>query len=783
MQVVVFLREKGGRVGIIAVLVVVFIRLLLRVRPQRVHLRVGVRQLLLRGLQRVLRLGESDAVFLSFDQHGGILGIQRGQLILIRLLHGVLLPRFGVGAERGGAAVDGVGLQVDIVGQLRHHLAEQRKSVVILPVLLVGIEPGSLQLFQLADVGICNACRRHGGGNGIVIGGLGVVHRFTHTAGSFGQLLHAGYGVIRRGGGKGNDARRDRGHGSGNAHDDIDAGDRRREDGAGGCGYLRGYLRGYRVGGKRGDDCADHAHKGGDGVAQCRVFLNERRNAVEDFRADAVGLAERGGVGVTDRHFEIVVGVLHHGQAALRGGIALVGLVGEGGILLPCGIGGVHRAGHLVRGKAQGFEHIALPDAGQAEVFQHKDGALALLVQLAQPADERGQGAHGVVLPCGGEFLGGHTRDAGELCKAVSALCNGLFNGVERLGHGGAARLGFDADRGHRRRQSHDLGLGQSGQLARRRQARTHRHDLGFRRGEVVAEVDDNGAEPPVIVRCHAGDVGEARKGGRRLVRRHVGGGAEHGHDLGEVQQDILLNAQLSGSLGNCRDLLSGGGDLRGQGLDGVRHRRQLLVGEVGGLGNAGDGALKVHRRLRAAGEIFVDLFQSDGDACGHDGLMHLIKGLPGLVAEGHSLVRRFALLLFQIVDLAGELFRAVGEVIGVDARLLQRRTQLIQLCGLFLQRGGGLVDLQLLCQQLVLHVGGLVAGLLHLTLDIVVLLPQHLQPLPRRFHGCLLLLECGNIRLCLGEGLDFLLHGHDLLLRGLEGLAVAASKLCVQLE
>ena len=91
-----------------------------------------------------------------------------------------------------------------------------------------------------------------------------------------------------------------------------------------------------------------------------------------------------------------------------------------------------------------------------------------------------------------------------------------------------------------------------------------------------------------------------------------------------------------------------------------------------------------------------------------------------------------------------------MGEVVGIDTRLFQSPAQLVQLCRLLLQRGGGLVDLKLLCQQLVLHVGGLVAGLLHLPLDIVILLPQHFQPLPRRFHGCLLLLECGNIRLCL---------------------------------
>ena len=650
---------------------------------------------------------------------------------------------------------------------------------MVLPVLLVGIEPRRLHLLQLADVGVCDACSGHGGGNSIVIGGLGLVHRLPHSSGGFGQLFHTGYGVIRRSGGQSNDARRDCGHGSGNAHDDIDAGDRRCENGTGGCGYLCS----DRIGSQRGDDRADHACKGGDGVDKCRIFLNERRNAVEDLRADAVSLAERGSIGVADGYLEVVVGVLHHGQPALRGGVALVGLVGEGGILLPGGICSVHRAGHLVCGKTQGFEHIALPDAGQPQVFQHEDGALALLVQLAEAADEGSQGAHGVVLPRRRKFFGGHTRDTGELREVVPTLCNGLFNGVERLGHGGTARLGFDADRGHRRRQSHDLRLGQSGQLARRRQARTHRHDLGFRRGEVVAKVNDDRAEPSVIVRCHAGNVGEACKGGCCLVSCHVGGSAEHGHDLGEVQQGVLLDAELSRGFGYRRDLLCGGGDLRGQRLDGIRHCRQFLVCEVCGLGDARNGALKVHRRLRAAGEVFIDLFQGDGDACGHDGLVYLIKGLPRLVAEGHSFIGGLALLLFQRVDLAGKLLGAVGEVVGIDARLFQSPAQLVQLCCLLLQRGGGLVDLKLLCQQLVLHVGGLVASLLHLPLDIVILLPQHFQSLPCRFHGCLLLLECGNIRLCLGEGLDFLLHGHNFLLSGLEGLAVTASKLRVQLE
>lgn len=123
-----------------------------------------------------------------------------------------------------------------------------------------------------------------------------------------------------------------------------------------------------------------------------------------------VCLAERGDVGVADGGLEVVIGVLHHGQPALRGGIPLVGLVGEGGILLPRGICGVHRTGHLVCGQPQSLEHIALPDAGQPKVFQHKHGAFALLVQLAQVDDD------------GAELSVIVRRHAGDVAKRARAV-------------------------------------------------------------------------------------------------------------------------------------------------------------------------------------------------------------------------------------------------------------------------------------------------------------------------------------------------------------------------
>src|SRR5699024_1478753 len=121
------------------------------------------------------------------------------------------------------------------VGKVRHHLAEQGQGIVILPVLLLGADTGGLHLLQFGDVGICHAGGRQRGGNCIVVGGVGLVHRFPHTLGRLCQLVHRGNGVIGGGGGKGGDGGGDTGHCSGDAHDDVDARNCGRECGGGDC--------------------------------------------------------------------------------------------------------------------------------------------------------------------------------------------------------------------------------------------------------------------------------------------------------------------------------------------------------------------------------------------------------------------------------------------------------------------------------------------------------------------------------------------------------------------
>ena len=62
----------------------------------------------------------------------------------------------------------------------------------------------------------------------------------------------------------------------------------------------------------------------------------------------------------------------------------------------------------------------------------------------------------------------------------------------------------------------------------------------------MIAEVDNHRAEPVVIVSGHTGDIRKAGKGGCSILGGHVRGRAEHSHGFGEVEQRVLLNAELS---------------------------------------------------------------------------------------------------------------------------------------------------------------------------------------------------------------------------------------------
>ena len=650
---------------------------------------------------------------------------------------------------------------------------------MILPVLLLSTDTGGLHLLQLGDVGICHAGGRQRGGNRIVVGGVGLVHRFPHTLGRLSQLVHRGNGVIGGGGGKSGDGGGHAGHGRSYAHDDIHTRDGCGEHG--GCGGRD--LRAHGVGGQGRDHQAQYPHEGSDGVDQGRILLDELGNRIEDLGAHGVGFLERRGVGVADGHLQVLVGVLHHGQLALGGGIPLCGLVDQGGVFVPGVTADLQGVGEHVAGAGRTEQGVTHTDVGQAHVVQNGDCAASLGFHIAEALDKLDDGPGRVLFKGRGKFGGGHTRHVRELLQPVAALLDGERHIGDQGGECGAAGLGLDADRGQGAGERHDLRLGHADLCAGTGDAHTHVHDLFFRRRQVVAQVNDGSAQPVKVLLGHPGDVRQTGEAGGRFVRGHVGRCAQHGHDFREAQQGLLVDAQLAGGFGDGRQLLGRRGDLRRHLLDGVRHGGQLVVGEVGGLGHAGHRRLEVHRRLGAVREVLIDLFQGGGDARRHDCLMDGTERLARLVPEGLRALGDLLLFLFQRVDTVGEPGGALPEVVHVDPSLFQGVAHLVQPLGLPIQGGGGLVNLLLLGEQLILQVSRKFPCLLDLLLDVVILLLKEFQALPGVLHRRLLFLVGGDVRLRFGEGLYLFLHGRQLVLGGFEGLAVAAAQLGVQLE
>ena len=129
-------------------------------KPDVVHPRQGVGPLFLRRLQGCLGPGQLDAVFLRLDEDVSLGGVDGGQLLLVRLGHGVLLPGVRIGPEGRRAAVDLIVLQVDVLRQVRHGLAEQGQGVVVLLLCCRRAVHTAAQGVQPVDVHI----RQIGGG-------------------------------------------------------------------------------------------------------------------------------------------------------------------------------------------------------------------------------------------------------------------------------------------------------------------------------------------------------------------------------------------------------------------------------------------------------------------------------------------------------------------------------------------------------------------------------------------------------------------------------------------
>ena len=261
-------------------------------------------------------------------------------------------------------------------------------------------------------------------------------------------------------------------------------------------------------------------------------------------------------------------GVFEVGEAALCGGVAFVGFIGEGSIFLPRGRRRFLCARKQFGGVGGAHEGVAQAHFCQAHLLQGHDGRHALLVHFGQAHDERLDRSGGVGVPHGLKFLCCHARDVGKILERIVAGLNGHLHLDHGLREGGATRLGLQADRRQRRGKAQYLRLRQAHLRARRAQPRRHVHNGALGGGEIVAQVHQCRAETPEVALRHLRDVGKLRNGSRGFVGHDVGGIAQVDHGAGEVYQIVVLDAQLSGVRHYLGNVTGGGSDLGGHPLD-----------------------------------------------------------------------------------------------------------------------------------------------------------------------------------------------------------------------
>ena len=721
-----------------------------------------------------LRFGQLHLIGGGFLHDGVVLFHHAAHVLLVSLGFCLLLPGLGVGPQGGGTALNAVGLCVDQVGQLRDGIGQQQQGVVILPLGLVRLQAGGLQLFQLGDVRVRHLRCGKGRLGGSVELGLYLANGFGGGVGRFGQFSHRNIGLVVSAG------QRD-GHASQGADRRHAQGNGAKGGGGGGgksgrcsrCNLLHGHIA------RNCRRCSAHdAHKSGDALDEFRVFLHEIGRLHQQVGADAVGFPQGGGVQFAVDHRQVVGGVGHHSLLAFGGSVTLVGLVGQRDIFLPGRVGRADGTTHHVRRKAEALQHIGLVDPGQAEVSQGQDGALALLIQPAQAGNEGGQSGNRVVLPCIGEFLGSHAAEFRVFFQRLAAVGDSLFDAAQRLGHGGAAGLGLDAYRGHGRGKRQNLGLTQTGQGAGGCKPGRHPSDIGFRRSKVVAQIDDDRTQPVVVAGRCARDVGELCQGRGRFFRSQVGGLAHVDHGLGEAGHVAGGDAELAGGFGHRCNLGGGGGHLGAHRHDLIRNGRKLLVGAVHRLVHAGDGALILDGGVRRILESAGDLGESLPNAGRDNHIVEVDHRIGGALPKGLGRIGRIFLLLPELPDLGLQALAFLPEIVGVHPGVGQGCLQLVEGGGLVVQLCSGLFNLGGLGGKAVLQGGRKAFRLLDFSLDVVVLGLQQLQPFTGGLGGGLLLLVGADV--CLGtfQLLDLFLGRLNGGLGRLEGPAEPAAHL-----
>ena len=282
---------------------------------------------------------------------------------------------------------------------------------MIFPLLLCAQLTQRVQFLKAVDVIVRNIRGCLGCRDGTIASGFGFVHSAVEFPRCLRQLAHRGNGIIFRCLADSDNASSQRSYGGHAQHDRTDS-----------AAEHRSHIKSLDDLGNGGIGCqccrcaTYHAGKGCNAFYESRIVLNILTGNIERVCTRVVEIAQRRCKGIAYGNFQVGVGVLHHVQLGLCCGVAFVCLVRQGDVLIPRGIRRLHGAVHFIRSQSEGFEHIALANAGQTEILQNERCAFSTLIQIAKSADECCEGAQSVRIPLLLKLIRRHSRD---ICEAL----------------------------------------------------------------------------------------------------------------------------------------------------------------------------------------------------------------------------------------------------------------------------------------------------------------------------------------------------------------------------
>ena len=125
--------------------------------------------------------------------------------------------------------------------------------------------------------------------------------------------------------------------------------------------------------------------------------------------------------------------VLQVDELALRRGVALVGLGGQGGVLLPCTVGCFLCPAEQLGGIGRAQHRIAQTYLLDADFVQHSDGTFAFLIHFGKADNKCLKCCSGIAVKQRLELRTGHAADSSEILEGIPAGGRGDLHLDERL--------------------------------------------------------------------------------------------------------------------------------------------------------------------------------------------------------------------------------------------------------------------------------------------------------------------------------------------------------------